>query len=96
MQKQLTKLFNSYYITIVEKSSGTKTFGTNFGNTSVQFVRDIVNYYKHHPSIIKIKQVVKGSDVSDSKRFSFETVNEIEIKNLDIKKASGIDTCNTF
>ena len=95
-EKQLTKLFNSYYINIFEKSSGTKTFETNFENTSVQSVRDIVNSYKNHPSIIAIKQVVNGSDVSDSERFSFKTVNESEIKdllkNLDIKKASGIDT----
>ena len=92
-EKQLTKLFNSYYINIVEKSSGIKTFGTNFENTGVQSVRDIVNSYKNHPSIIKIKQVVNGSDVSVSERFSFKTVNESEIKdllkNLDIKKASG-------
>ena len=62
--------------------------------TIVQSVRDIVNSYKNHPSIIKIKQVVNGSDISDSERFSFKTVNESEIKdlkNLDIKKASGID-----
>ena len=95
-EKQLTKLFNSYYINIVEKSSGTKTFGTNFENTSVQSVRDIANSYKNHPSITKIKQVVNGSDVSDSERCSFKTVNESEIKdllkNLDINKASGIDT----
>ena len=95
-EKQLTKLFNSYYINIVEKSSDTKTFGTNFENTSVQSVRDIVNSYKNHPSIIKIKQVVNGSNVSNSERFSFKMVNESEIKdllkNLDIKKASGIDT----
>ena len=95
-EKQLTKLFNSCYINIVEKSSDTKTFGTNFENASVQSVRDIVNSYKNHPSIIKIKQVVNGSNVSDSERFSFKTVNESEIKdllkNLDIKKASGIDT----
>ena len=95
-EKQLTKLFNSYYINIVEKSSDTKPFGTNFENTSVQSVRDIVNSYKNHPSIIKTKQVVNGSNVSDSERFSFKTVNESEmkdlLKNLDIKKASGIDT----
>ena len=94
-EKQLTKLFNSYYINIVEKSSDTKTFGTNIENISVQSVRDIVNSYKNHPSIIKIKQVVNGSNVSDSERFSFKTVNESEIKGLlkklDIKKASGID-----
>ena len=95
-EKQLTKLLNSYYINIVEKSIDTKTFGINFKNTSVQSVRDIVNSYKNHPSIIKIKQVVNGSNVSDSERFSFKTINESEIKdllkNLDIKKASGIDT----
>ena len=37
---------------------------------------DIVISYRNHPSIIKIKQVVNGSDVSDSERFSFRTVNE--------------------
>ena len=92
----MTKLFNSYYINTDEKSSGTKTFETNFENTSVQSVRDIVNSYKNHPSIIEIIQVVNGSDVFDSERFSFKTVNESEIKNLlknlDTKKASGIDT----
>ena len=89
-EKQLTKLFNSYYINIVEKSSDTKTFGTNFENTNVQSVRDIINSYKNHPSIIKNKQVVNGSNVSDSERFSFKTVNKSDIKdllkNLDIKR----------
>ena len=45
--------------------------------------------------MIKIKQIVNRSDVSDSEGFSFETVNETEIKNLKnlhINKASGIDT----
>ena len=81
-EKQSTKLFNSYYINIVEKSSDTKTFGINFKNTSLQSVRDIVNSYKNHPSIIKIKQVVNGSNVSDSERFSFKTISESEIKDL--------------
>ena len=81
-EKQLAKLFNSYYINIVEKSSGTKTFGINFENTSVQSVRDFVNSYKNHPSIIKIKQVVNGSDVFDSERFFFKTVNDSGIKDL--------------
>ena len=51
-EKQSTKLFNSYYINIVEKSSGTepKTFGTNFENTSVHSVREILlqKSYKHY------------------------------------------------
>ena len=61
----------------------------------LQSVRDIVNSYKNHPSILKIRQVVNGSDVSDSERFSFKTVNESEIKdllkNIDIKRRD-IDT----
>ena len=40
--------------------------------------------------------MVKGSEISDSERFSFKTVNETEMKNLlrnlNIKKVSGIDT----
>ena len=41
-----------------------KSFGTNFENTSVQSVGDIVNSYKNHPRIVK--QVVNGSEVFDS------------------------------
>ena len=44
---------------------------------------------------MKIKEVVNGSSVSDSKRFSLKTANETEIKNLrnlDVKRTSGIDT----
>ena len=44
---------------------------------------------------MKIKEVVSGSNVSDSKRFSLKTANETEIKNLrnlDVKRTSGIDT----
>ena len=79
----MTKLFNSY------------TFGINFESTSVQSVRDIASSYENHPSTIKIKEVVYGSDVSDTKNVSFKTVDKTEIKNLrnlDIKKVSGIDT----
>ena len=93
----MTKLFNSYFIYIVEKYSGNKpkTFGINFENTSLQSVREIVNSYRNYLSIIKIKQVVNGSDVSESERFSFRTVNATGIGNLlgnlDIEKVSGID-----
>ena len=78
----MTGLFNSYYINIVEKSSGTKpkAFGTNFENTSVHSVRDIANSYKNHPSIIKIKQVVNGSDVSDVKDFASKGLMKVKLK----------------
>ena len=79
-EKQLTKLLNSYYINIAEKSSDTKTFGINFKNTSVQSVRDIVNSYKNHRRIIKIKQVVNGSNVSDSERFPSKRSTKVKLK----------------
>ena len=44
---------------------------------------------------MRIKEVVNGSNVSDSKGFSLKTANETEIKNLrnlDVKRTSGIDT----
>ena len=53
------------------------------------------NSYWYHPSIIKTKQAVNGSDVFDSERLSFKVLNETETKNLrnlDVKKISGIDT----
>ena len=93
----MTKLFNSYYVNIVEKCSGTKpkTFSKNFENT-YSLVTDAVSSYKNHPRIIKLKQVVNGSAVPESERFSSKTVNEIEIKdllkNLGTKKASNIDS----
>ena len=65
-------------------------FGKNSENTNIQFARDIVNPYKSHISMIKIEQVVNGSNISDNERFSFKVINETEtkdiLKNLDIKK----------
>ena len=59
----------------------------------MQLVRDFANFYKNRPSIVKVKQGVNGSDVCDSERFSFKTVNETEIKNvLRNEKESDVDT----
>ena len=76
-----SKIMLNSYTNIIEKSSGSnpKTFGINFENTAVQSFKDMVNSYRNHPSVIKIKQVVNGSDISESERFS---INENEIKNL--------------
>ena len=66
-EKQLVKLFNSYYVNIFERSSGVKpkTFGINFVKKQ-HTVGDIVNSYTNHPNTIKIKQVINGSNVSDT------------------------------
>ena len=57
-EKQLTELFNSYCLNIVEKSSGTtpKTFSINFENISVQSVKDIVNSYKIIQALQKLNK----------------------------------------
>ena len=47
---------------------------------ALEFIRRIQK--KIYKSITKIKQVVNGSDVSVSERFSFKTVSETEIKGL--------------
>ena len=72
-EKQLTKLFISYYINIAEKGMvlNQKPF-TSILKTPVYRQLDILNSYKNHTSTVKIKQVVNRSDVSDSKRFSFK------------------------
>ena len=60
----------------------TKILWQKFENTSGPSVRDIVDSGKNHPSIIQIKQVSNRSGVSDNEGFSFQTVVEIEIKDL--------------
>ena len=47
---------------------------------ALEFIRRIQK--KFYKTITKIKQVVNGSDVSDSERFFFKTVSETEIKGL--------------
>ena len=81
-EKQLAELFNKYYINYVEKCSGIKPrhFNVNFENTIMQSIKDIVNCYENPPSIIKITQAMNGSDVPDSEKFSFKTVNELKLK----------------
>ena len=81
-EKQLAKLFNSYYINTFQKSSGTepRDFDVNFERTNTQSIKDIVNSFKNYPSIIKIKQTVNGYDVPNSKIFLFKTVNELKLK----------------
>ena len=43
-EKQMTKMFNSYYINIAEKSSGTKpiTFSTNFKTVCLRYCQRII------------------------------------------------------
>ena len=91
-EKQLTELFNQYYVNIVETSSGVKPLSLSDMNqkTNLEIISEILTKYKDHPSIVKIKSNKIGNEI-----FQFHTVKETEIKNIfleiDPKKSTGED-----
>ena len=85
--KELSQIFNKHYINIVEKSCGNKPnkIGTTLGSLNDSDVIDrIIKSYQNHPSVLKIKNKF-GSDLNS---FDFQQI----IKEIDIKKAVGVDT----
>ena len=56
--KTFAKTFNEHYTNIVERSSGLKPEKMEFDNslkTSRNILHSIIDRYKNHPSILKIK-----------------------------------------
>ena len=94
----LAKTFNEHYINIVEWSSGLKPEKIEFDNslkTSRNILHTIIDRYKNHPSIFKIKSEVSSKVCSD-RNFSrniLATSDEVEkmLKFLNSKKAAGTD-----
>ena len=89
---ELSQIFNKHYINIVEKSCGNK-IGTTLGSLNDSDVIDrIIKSYQNHPSVLKIKNKF-GSDLNS---FDFQQIKAPEVKKLlkeiDIKKAVGVDT----
>ena len=92
---ELSQIFNKVYINIVEKSCGNKPnkIGTTLGSLNDSDVIDrIIKSYQNHPSVLKIKNKF-GSDLNS---FDFQQIKAPEVKKLlkeiDIKKAVGVDT----
>ena len=92
---KISQTFNKHYINIVEKSCGKKPnkIGTTLGSLNDSDVIDrIIKSYQNHPSVLKIKNKF-GSDFIS---FDFQQVKPPEVKRLlkeiDIKKAVGVDT----
>ena len=92
---ELSQIFNKHYINIVEKSCGNKPnkIGTTLGCLDDSDVIDrIIKSYQNHPSVLKIKNKF-GSDLNS---FDFQQIKAPEVKKLlkeiDIKKAVGVDT----
>ena len=86
-------MFNKHYINIVEKTSGIAP--KNLGNPldpklDEKTIREIIENYRNHPSIIKIKEIVKEKPIFDFPEAATEDINII-IKSLNSNKASGPD-----
>ena len=94
-EHELSQIFNKHYINIVEKSCGNKPnkIGTTLESLNDSDVIDrIIRSYQNHPSVLKIKNKF-GSDLNS---FDFQQIKAPEVKKLlkeiDIKKAVGVDT----
>ena len=67
--KTLAKTFNEHYINTVERPSGLKPAKMEFENSiniSRNILHSIIDRYKNHPSILKIKSEVSSKSCSDS------------------------------
>ena len=91
--KILVELFNKHYINIVEKTSGNAP--DCLGNPENPIldkstVLEIINKYKDHPSILKIKELNITTNSFDFPEATPEAINKI-IKKLNPNKATGPD-----
>ena len=89
----LVEMFNNHFINIVEKSSGIAP--NSIGNPmdpkqDKNTVEKIIQHYKNHPSIKKIKNNFLNSKPFDFPEPTVKDINTI-IKSLDPKKATGPD-----
>ena len=96
--KAFAKTFNEHYVNTIERSSGLKPEKMKFENslnTGRNILQSIIDCYKDHPSICKIKSGVSSKSFSDSdfSRNILVTSDEIEkmFKSLNSKKATGTD-----
>ena len=81
-------MFSKHYINIAEKTSGIAS--KNLGNPLDPTLGEIIENYRNHPSLIKIKEIVKEKLILDFPVASTEDINKI-IKSLNTNKATGPD-----
>ena len=96
--KTIAKTFNEQHINTVERSSSLKPEKMKFENslnTDRNILHSVIDRYKNHPSIHKIKSEVSSKSDSDSdfSRNILVTSGEVEkmLKSLNSKKAAGTD-----
>lgn len=93
-EEELVEILNDFYINIIKYCSGNPSSDVTdhlINKSSDEVIDFIIDEYKHHPSIIKIKE----SGILCNK-FSFKHVTEDEVYNILIslnpKKSVGLDT----
>ena len=84
---------NKHFINIVEKKSGIAP--KNLGNSldpklDEKTICEIIESYRNHHSIIKIKEIIKEKPISDFPEVTAEDINKI-IKSLNPNKVTGPD-----
>ena len=82
--------FNKHYINIVEKTSGIapKDLRNPLDpKLDQKTLREIIENYRNHRSIIKIKEIVKGKPIFDFPETIAEDINKT-IKSLNPNKAT--------
>ena len=89
----LVEMFNKHYINIVEKTSGIapKNLGDPLDpKLNEKTIRETIENYRNHPSIINIKEIVKEKPISCFPEAITEDINRI-IKSLNPNKATFPD-----
>ena len=91
-EKELTEIFNNYYINIVEKTSG-KPVENSFENCDDNFeaVLKIIKKYEKHQSILEIRKNLKLTETFKIPKAEVSDINKL-LKTINIKKATGPDT----
>ena len=86
-------MFNKHYINIAEESSeiAPKSLGNPLDvKLDEKAIREIIESYPNHPSIIKIKEIAKEKPIFDFPEATSKDINKI-IKSLNPNKATGPD-----
>ena len=90
-EKEFVKIFNNYYINVVEKTSG-KPVENSFENCNDNFnaVFKIIKRYKKHQSILEIRKNLKLTEAFKIPQAKVFDINKL-LTNINIKKATGPD-----
>ena len=91
-EKILVEMCNKHNINIVEKTSGIapKSLGKSLDpKLDEKFIHEIIGNYQNHPSIIKIKEIVKENPIFLFLEATAEDINKI-INSLNRNKATGL------